>query len=147
MQQHSQNAEKVTHIKGRLPDQANILFSCVPFQIGTALTGNSLLPDWANSFLYEQFLIAWEIYFITIKWPSLNVSIFITNVRDLCNGCYADVMSLILSGSSALWGLCYWIICLCHWWKLEYQAFCGMDLVWRGVHTKIVLCWNFFMIV
>ena len=31
-QWRSQNAEKVTHIKGRLLDQAEILFNCVPFQ-------------------------------------------------------------------------------------------------------------------
>ena len=30
----SQNAEKVTHIKERLLDQALILFNCVPFQNG-----------------------------------------------------------------------------------------------------------------
>ena len=30
----TQNAEKVTHIKGRLLDQAVILFNCVPFQNG-----------------------------------------------------------------------------------------------------------------
>ena len=29
-----QNAEKVTHIKGRLLNQAMILFNCVPFQNG-----------------------------------------------------------------------------------------------------------------
>ena len=28
----SQNAEKVTHIKGRVLDQAMVLFNCVPFQ-------------------------------------------------------------------------------------------------------------------
>ena len=51
----SQNAEKVTHIKGRLLNQAMILFNCVPFQMGTSLKGkNSLRLD---SFLYEQFLI------------------------------------------------------------------------------------------
>ena len=33
-QLHSQNAEKFTHIKGRLLDQAMILFNCVPFQNG-----------------------------------------------------------------------------------------------------------------
>ena len=31
-QLRSQNAEKVTHIKVRLLDQAVILFNCVPFQ-------------------------------------------------------------------------------------------------------------------
>ena len=33
-QELSQNAEKVTHIKERLPDQAVILFNCVPYQNG-----------------------------------------------------------------------------------------------------------------
>ena len=33
-QWRSQNAEKVTYIKGRLLDQAVILFNCVPFQNG-----------------------------------------------------------------------------------------------------------------
>ena len=33
-QERSQNAEKVTHIKGRLPDQVEILFDCDPFQNG-----------------------------------------------------------------------------------------------------------------
>ena len=31
---HSQNAEKVAHIKGRQLDQAVILFNCIPFQNG-----------------------------------------------------------------------------------------------------------------
>ena len=34
IQWHSQNAEKVTHIKGRLLDQAVVLFNCVLFQNG-----------------------------------------------------------------------------------------------------------------
>ena len=33
-EEHSQNAEKVTHIEGRLPGQAVILFDCAPFQNG-----------------------------------------------------------------------------------------------------------------
>ena len=33
-QWRSQNAEKDTHTKGRLLDQAMILFNCVPFQNG-----------------------------------------------------------------------------------------------------------------
>ena len=33
-QWRSQNAEKVTHIKGRLLDQAMILFNLVPYQNG-----------------------------------------------------------------------------------------------------------------
>ena len=34
IQWHSQNAEKIMHIKGRLLDQAMILFNCVPNQNG-----------------------------------------------------------------------------------------------------------------
>ena len=45
MQQRSQNAEKNTHIIGRLLDQAMILFNCVPFQIGTFLKRKNLLPN------------------------------------------------------------------------------------------------------
>ena len=66
-QRCSQNAEKVWHIKGRLFDQAMILFNCVPFQIGTSIKGKNLLPGGANSFLYEQFLIVWKITFITLS--------------------------------------------------------------------------------
>ena len=40
-QQRSQNAEKVTHIKGILLYQAVILFNCVPLQIGTSLKGKN----------------------------------------------------------------------------------------------------------
>ena len=43
--------KKITHIKGRLLDQAMNLVNCVPFQ------NWNLLPEEANSFLYEQFLI------------------------------------------------------------------------------------------
>ena len=39
MQWRSQNAEKVTHIKGRLLDQAVIQFNGVPFHNGTSLKG------------------------------------------------------------------------------------------------------------
>ena len=61
MQRHSQNAENVTHIKGRLLDQAVILSNWVPFQMGTSLKGKNLLPEGANSFPYEHFLIVWKI--------------------------------------------------------------------------------------
>ena len=40
-QRHSQNAEKVMHIKGRLLDQAMILFNYVPIQMGTSVKGKS----------------------------------------------------------------------------------------------------------
>ena len=44
----SQNAENVMHIKGRLLDQAKILFNFVPFQMGTSLKGKNLLPEGAT---------------------------------------------------------------------------------------------------
>ena len=83
----SQNAEKVTHIKGRPIDQAMILFNCIPFQMGTSLKGKNLLPEEANSFLYEQFLILWKNTFYHYNWPPLNVTIFIMHVRNLRNEC------------------------------------------------------------
>ena len=48
-QWRSQNAEEVTHIKGKLLDQAKILFNCIPLQ-------KNLLPEGMSSFLYEQSL-------------------------------------------------------------------------------------------
>ena len=67
MVKYKTNTEKVKHIKGRLLDQAMILFNCVPFQMGTSLKGKNLLPEGANSFIYEQFLIVWKITFITLS--------------------------------------------------------------------------------
>ena len=58
LQWRSQNAEKVTHIKGRLLEQTVILFNCVHFfQMGISLKGKNLPPVGANSFLEEQFLL------------------------------------------------------------------------------------------
>ena len=56
-QWRSQNAEKVTHIKRRLLDQAMILFDCVPFQMGTSLKGKNcsqreLILSFKSSFLW-----------------------------------------------------------------------------------------------
>ena len=51
MQWRSQNAEKVTHIKGRLLYQAVILYKYVPFQNGNFSEGKNWLPEGANSFL------------------------------------------------------------------------------------------------
>ena len=66
-QRRSQNAEKFMHIKGRLLDQAMILFNCIPLHMGSSLKGKNLLPEGANYFLYEQFLIVWKITFITLS--------------------------------------------------------------------------------
>ena len=48
-QGRSQNAERDTHIKGRLLDQAVILFNYAPFKTGTSLKGKNLLQEGANS--------------------------------------------------------------------------------------------------
>ena len=64
LQWRSQNAEKVSHSKGRLLDQATIR---VLFKMGTSLKGKNLLPEGANSFLYEQLLIVLKITFITLS--------------------------------------------------------------------------------
>ena len=95
-----------------------ILFNCISFQIRTYLKGKNSLPEGANSFLYEQFLqyssitvyssVVWKITY-HIKWPPLNVTIFITHARILRNGCYAnwswlyDIASCISCVLSGLW--------------------------------------------
>ena len=42
-QKHNQNAEKITHIKGRPLDQEMILFNCVHFQNGNYSMENHLI--------------------------------------------------------------------------------------------------------
>ena len=85
-QWHSQNAEKVRHIKGRLLDQAVILFNCVPFQ-----NGNKFFPLRAVPYAMEN-------HFYHIRWPPLNVTILIAHVR---NGSYADVsLAVFFNGES-----------------------------------------------
>ena len=56
-------------------------------KVGTSLKGKNLLLEGVNSFLYEQFLKVWKNLFNHIKWPHLNVTIFIMHLRNLCNGC------------------------------------------------------------
>ena len=53
LQRRSQNAEKVAHIKGRLLDQAVILFNCVPFWNGN-FSGSKFFPLRANSYGREN---------------------------------------------------------------------------------------------
>ena len=62
-----------------------ILFNCVPFQMGTSLKGKNMLPEGAYSFLYEQFLkrVVWK-----FTCTPLNVTIFISHLRNLRNGCF-----------------------------------------------------------
>ena len=56
VQWRSQNAEKVTHVKGRLLYQALILYNYDPFQIATSLKGKNLLPEGTNSLEANSFL-------------------------------------------------------------------------------------------
>ena len=62
--------------------------------MGTSLKGKNLLPEGANSFLYEQFLIVSKITFI------LYVTISIKHVRSLRNGGYANGVSFKHSTNS-----------------------------------------------
>ena len=48
MQWRSQNAEKVTHINGRLLYPALILYNYVPFRISTSLKGKNLFQEGAS---------------------------------------------------------------------------------------------------
>ena len=66
LQWRSQNAEIVTHIEGRLLDQAVIHFNCIPFKMGTSLKGKNLPPEGANCFLKEQLLMVLKINFTTL---------------------------------------------------------------------------------
>ena len=50
-QWRSQNAEKITQVKGGLLEQAVVVFTCVPFQNGNSLKGKNLPPKGADSFL------------------------------------------------------------------------------------------------
>ena len=66
------------------------------FKMGISLYGKNLLPEGANSFLYEQFLIIWKITFTTLSYLPF-VLLFISHVRNLRNGRYAnDVMCFII---------------------------------------------------
>ena len=47
----SQNAEKDTHIKGRLLYQARFSLIASLFKMGNSVKGKNLLPEGANSFL------------------------------------------------------------------------------------------------
>ena len=71
-QWRSQNAEKDTHIKRRLLDQAVILFNRLPFQIDIFLKefaprGSEFFTLGANSFLKERF--HYKNKYFTLKGP------------------------------------------------------------------------------
>ena len=86
VQWRSQNAINVTHIKGILLDRAVILLIAPLFIMGTSLKGKNLLPESLRAVLFGM-----ENHFYHIRLPPLNVTIFITHVRNLRNECYANV--------------------------------------------------------
>ena len=86
-----QNAEKVSHIKGRLLDQAMIIFNCIPFQMGTSLKGKNSLPEGANSFLYEQYLIVWKFTFITLS----DLPLMLLFLSHMCVYCVMGATPMI----------------------------------------------------
>ena len=77
----SQNASKVTHIKGTLLDQAVILFNCGPFQNGNFSLKKEFAPRGSEFFLVRAVPYGMEINFYHIRLPPLNVTIYITHSR------------------------------------------------------------------
>ena len=69
----------------------------------TSLKEKNLLPEGANSFLYEQFLIVWKITFITLSDPAWMLLFFITHLRYLRNGCYANDTAKYFLQWTELW--------------------------------------------
>ena len=59
---HSQNSEKNTHQRETTGSSSDSL-QLGPFSKWELLKEKNLLPEGANSFLYEQFLIVWKITF------------------------------------------------------------------------------------
>ena len=60
-QWRSQNAEKFTHIKGRLLDQAVIVFKCVTFHNGNFSERKEFAPSCLREVPY-----AWKLTFTTL---------------------------------------------------------------------------------
>ena len=65
-QGHSQNAEKVTHTKGRPLDQAMILFNCIPFQNGNFSKRKEFAPKWSKFFPLRAVPYGKENHFIIL---------------------------------------------------------------------------------
>ena len=92
-----QNVQKVTHLKGRLLDQAIILFICIPFQNGNFSQRKELAPGGSEFFPLRAVSYGMENHFYHIRWPLLNVTIFIMHVHNCVMG--ATPMNTILSRS------------------------------------------------
>ena len=87
-QWHSQNAEKVTHIKGTLLYKALILYNYVPFQIELLLK-ERICSQGKRFFSFKSSFLRYGTLFLPHKVSFLYVTIFITHVGILRNGSYA----------------------------------------------------------
>ena len=85
-------ARSLKKLRTSLLDQTMILFNCAPFQNGTSLKGKNLLPEGANSFLYEDFLIEW-----TFTDPLECYANAMCQM--LCKGLYFGLMAILPSGT------------------------------------------------
>ena len=86
LQWRSQSTEKVTHIKGRLLDQAVILLNSVPFRNGNFSSWKEFAPRGSEFFPVRVVPYGLENRFYHIMCPPLNVTIFITHVRNCVMG-------------------------------------------------------------
>ena len=66
-QWRSQKAEKLRTSKRDYSMKQWFSLIASLFKTGTSLKGKNLLPEGANSFLYDQYLIVWKITFITLS--------------------------------------------------------------------------------
>ena len=76
LQWRNQNAEKVTHIKGRLMDQSVVLFNRVPFQIVNFFYRKEFAPRGGEFFPLRAVPYGIEHHFYHTWWPPLNITIF-----------------------------------------------------------------------
>ena len=82
-QWRSQNVN-VMHIKGRLLEQAVIIFICAPFQNGNFSKRNEFAPRGSKFFPSRAVPYGMENHFYHVG--ALNVTMFITNVRNCVMG-------------------------------------------------------------
>ena len=78
MQWRSQNAEKVTRIKGRLLYQAMILFNYAPFQNGNFSQRKEFAPRGSELFPFRAVPYDMENPLYHIGRPPLNVTILLS---------------------------------------------------------------------
>ena len=70
-------AEKVSHIKGRLLEQAVVLFNCVPFKDRNFLKRKEFAPRGSEFIPLRAVPCDMENYFYEIRWHPLDVTILL----------------------------------------------------------------------